>query len=85
MWVQVATGKDMKALAFDWRRYAKKAPALLGKREAYTAKWGETRRLLTGPFDSPRAAVKFVADLKTAGIESFTFTSEAGEEVTALK
>lgn len=84
-WVQVATGKDLAALGFDWRRFAKKAPALLGKREAYTAKWGESRRLLTGPFDTPKAAAKMVADLKAAGIDSFTFTSEVGEEVTALK
>jgi hypothetical protein len=85
MWVQVATGKDVKALAFDWRKFGKKAPALLGKRDAYTAKWGETRRLVTGPFDSAKEANKFVADLKKAGIDAFTFTSEAGEEVAPLK
>jgi hypothetical protein len=85
MWVQVATGKDVKALAFDWRKYGKKAPALLGKRDAYTAKWGETRRLVTGPFDSAKEANKFVADLKKAGIDAFTFTSDAGEEVAPLK
>ena len=85
VWVQVATGKDLKALAFDWRRFGKKAPELLAKRDAYTAKWGVSRRLVTGPFDSERAASKFVSDLKKAGIDSFTFTSEAGEEVTPLK
>ena len=85
MWVQVATGKDVKALAFDWRKFGKKAPALLGKRDAYTAKWGETRRLVTGPFDSAKAANAFVADLKKAGIDAFTFTSDAGEEVAPLK
>jgi hypothetical protein len=82
VWVQVATGKDKNALAFDWRRYGKKAPELLGKRDGYTAKWGESRRLVTGPFDSEKAAGKFVSDLKKAGIDSFTFTSDAGEEVT---
>jgi hypothetical protein len=85
VWVQVATGKDMKALAFDWRKFGKKAPELLARRDAYTAKWGETRRLVTGPFDSERAAAKFVADLKKAGIGAFTFTSEAGEDVAPLK
>lgn len=85
MWVQVATGKDVKALAFDWRKFGKKSPALLGKRDAYTAKWGETRRLVTGPFDSAKAASTFVADLKKAGIDAFTFTSEAGEDVAPLK
>ena len=85
MWVQVATGKDLKALAFDWRRFGKKAPELLAKRDGYTAKWGESRRLVTGPFDSEKAASKFVNELKKAGVDSFTFTSDAGEEVTPLK
>ena len=85
VWVQVATGKDVKALAFDWRKFGKQAPQLLGKRSAYTAKWGETRRLLTGPFDSAKAAIKFVTDLKAAGIGAFTFTSAEGEDVAALK
>lgn len=84
-WVQVATGRNVKALAFDWRRFGKKAPALLGKRDAFTAEWGQTRRLLTGPFDSDKAADKFVAELKKAGIDSFSFTSDEGEEVAPLK
>jgi hypothetical protein len=85
MWVQVATGKDLKALAFDWRKFGKKAPALLGKRDAFTAKWGVSQRLLTGPIDSAKAANKLVADLKAAGIDAFTFTSEVGEEVAPLR
>jgi Flp pilus assembly protein TadD len=85
VWVQVATGKDLKALAFDWRRFGKKAPELLAKRDGYTAKWGESRRLVTGPFDSEKAASKFVSDLKKAGVDAFTFTSELGEEVVPLK
>jgi hypothetical protein len=85
VWVQVATGKDVKALAFDWRKFAKKAPALLAKRDAYTAKWGETRRLVTGPFDSEKDAARFVGELKKAGLDAFTFTSDAGEDVAPLK
>ncbi len=83
--MQVATGKDVKALAFDWRRFARKAPDLLGKRDAFTAKWGVSRRLLTGPVDSAKAANKLVADLEAAGIDAFAFTSEAGEDVDPLK
>ena len=85
IWVQVATGKDLKALAFDWRRFGKKAPELLGKREAYTTKWGVSQRLLTGPVDSAKAANKLVADLKAAGIDAFAFTSEDGQEIAPLK
>jgi hypothetical protein len=85
VWVQVATGKDLKALAFDWRKFGRKAPELLGKRSAYTAEWGQTRRLVTGPVDSAKAANQLVADLKKAGIDAFVFTSEAGEDVAPLK
>ncbi|MBD3729709.1 MAG: SPOR domain-containing protein [Sphingomonadales bacterium] len=85
IWVQLATGKDTKALAFDWRRFTKKAPKLLEKRDAFTTPWGQANRLLTGPFDSAKAARDMVTKLKEAGIDSFTFTSAEGEEVSALK
>jgi Flp pilus assembly protein TadD len=84
-WAQVATGRDAKALAFDWRRLQRDAGALLAKRDAYTARWGQTRRLLTGPYKSEDEADKAVAALKKKGIDAFEFTSDEGEEVTPLK
>ena len=83
-WVQVATGQDTKAFRFDWRRIAGKSGGLLTGRDAYYAAWGQTNRLLTGPFDSEKAANEFVAKLKAAGVDSFRFASSAGEAVTAL-
>jgi hypothetical protein len=73
-WVQVATGRDLKAQA-----------ALFKGQQPYTAKWGQTNRLLTGPFPSASAAQDYVSKLKKAGVNSFTFTSDEGEEVSALK
>lgn len=84
-WVQVATGKDLKALAFDWRRFGRKAPDLLAKRTGFTTPWGESRRLLTGPFESDRAAQTFVTDLKAAGLDAFTFSSDEGQEIAPLR
>jgi tetratricopeptide (TPR) repeat protein len=84
-WVQVATGRDAKALAFDWRRLQREGGALLAKQTAYTAKWGQTRRLLTGPYKSEDEADKAVSALKKKGIDAFEFTSDEGQEVTALK
>ena len=89
VWVQVATGRDRKALAFDWRRISRKAPEILGAKaknpvKPYVASWGQTSRLLAGPFDSEKAAQAAVSSLKAEGIDSFTFTSSAGEEVTDL-
>ena len=83
-WVQVATGQDTSAFRFDWRRIARGADGLLDGRDAFYAPWGQTNRLLTGPFESEKAANDFVARLKAAGVDSFRFASAAGEAVTAL-
>ncbi|GAA0285129.1 hypothetical protein GCM10009127_28550 [Alteraurantiacibacter aestuarii] len=83
-WVQVATGQDLAAFRFDWRRLVRNADGLLDNRSAYRARWNQTNRLLTGPFDSARAAQEFVTALGNAGVDAFRFTSAEGEEVTAL-
>lgn len=84
-WAQVATGRNPKALAFDWRRLQREGGALLARRDAYTAKWGQTRRLLTGPYKTEEEADKAVSALKKKGIDAFEFTSDEGEEVVPLK
>lgn len=83
-WVQVATGRDLKALAFDWRRLQREGGALLAKHDPFTAKWGRTRRLLTGPYKSEAEADKAVSALKKKGLDAFEFTSDEGEEVAPL-
>ncbi|MGB7408477.1 MAG: SPOR domain-containing protein, partial [Pontixanthobacter sp.] len=80
-WVQVATGRDRDALAFDWRRISREAGDLLEGKDGFTARWGQTNRLLAGPFDNGRAASAAVNALKENGIDSFPFTSAQGEEV----
>lgn len=89
IWVQLATGRDTKALAFDWRRISRKSPDILGDKakpsvKPYTTSWGQTNRLLAGPFLNEKAAKTAVAALKAGGIDSFTFTSSAGQEVSEL-
>jgi len=84
IWVQVATGQDVAAFRFDWRRLVREADGLLASREPYRARWGQTNRLVTGPFATTREANAFVSDLGEKGIDAFRFTSTAGEEVVAL-
>jgi tetratricopeptide (TPR) repeat protein len=89
VWVQVATGRDRKALAFDWRRISRKSAEVLGEKakpavKPHIASWGQTNRLLAGPFANEKAARAAVSALKAEGIDSFTFTSSAGEEVSEL-
>ena len=84
-WVQVATGKDLAALKFDWRRISRKSAEVLGKTaKGHVTPWGESTRLLAGPYDSLKAAQDVVSKLKDSGQDSFTFTSPDGQEVTSL-
>lgn len=83
-WVQVATGQDISAFRFDWRRIVRSAGTLLEDADAFTAKWGQTNRLLTGPFDTASAAQDMVSALAAEGVDSFRFTSEEGEEIQSL-
>jgi hypothetical protein len=85
IWVQVATGRDKAALAFDWRRMTREAPKKLGGKTAYISAWGQTNRLLTGPFPSDAAANSFIAQLRGTDIDGpFVWTSPAGQVVDVL-
>lgn len=82
-WVQIATGREVAALAFDLRRL-RRTYAALADVEGWTTEWGATRRLLVGPFASAEKAKALQSDLRKAGADSFVWQSSAGEIVTAL-
>lgn len=85
IWVQVATGRNKSALAFDWKKMTREDEPVFRGRKPFTAGWGQTNRLLTGPFDSEKAADAYIAQLKKAGIPgAFTWTSPAGQAVDPL-
>lgn len=85
VWIQVATGRNKQALGFDWRRMTKDAAALFRARKPYVTAWGQTNRLLTGPFETEAAANAFLAQLRRADIDgAFLWTSPAGQVVDAL-
>lgn len=84
-WVQMATGRDIGALRFDWRRMMRRAPELLDGREAYTTRWGQANRLLTGPFASRDDARQLVRDLRRQGFDSFSYTSPEGEKIVIIQ
>jgi len=85
IWVQVATGRDKKALAHDWRKFLKDEAEAFKGRKGYTSPWGATNRLLTGPFDTEAAATQYIAKLKKAGVGgAFTWISPAGQVVDVL-
>lgn len=83
-WVQVATGRDTSALEFDWRRIKRTAGGVLDHAEPHIAAWGQTNRLVAGPFATAREADDMVKKLKDKDVDSFRFTSAQGEDVKAL-
>ncbi|WP_233999735.1 SPOR domain-containing protein [Porphyrobacter sp. TH134] len=85
VWVQVATGRKIDALAFDWRRISKEGGKTLASLKPHTARWGQTNRLVVGPVASRDKAEAMVRELKAKGLDSFLWLSDEGEEVQALK
>ncbi|MEM9084405.1 MAG: SPOR domain-containing protein [Pseudomonadota bacterium] len=85
IWVQVATGRDVEALGFDWRRLARTAPSELGEFVPHTVRWGLTNRLLAGPVDTNDEARDLINALQKKGIDTFRYTSPEGQEIQVLK
>ena len=84
IWVQVATGRDLRALAFDWRRFERQAPDLLGDFEPHVTPWGQANRLLAGPLDNASEARNLINALAELGISTFAYTSPEGTEIQRL-
>jgi Flp pilus assembly protein TadD len=85
IWVQVATGRNVKALGFDWRRITKEGGAPLARLKPHTVRWGEAHRLLAGPVDSRDKAQALVRELKAKGLDTFLYVSPEGEEIQVVK
>ncbi len=85
IWVQVATGRDTSALGYDWRRISRSAADACRGKKPWISAWGQTNRLLVGPFESEAATNVFMAQLRRADVTgSFVWTSPAGQVVDAL-
>jgi len=85
IWVQLGVGRDKKALAYDWRKYARQSAELFKGRKGQVSDMGATNRLLVGPFESAKAANAFVGDARKAGFDgAYVWTSPAGQVVDPL-
>jgi tetratricopeptide (TPR) repeat protein len=85
IWVQVATGRDKAALASDWRRMSRSAAEVFRGKKPSVSVWGQTKRLLAGPFESTAAANSFITQLRRADVDgAFVWSSPAGQVVDAL-
>jgi len=84
IWVQIGVGRDKGALAFDWRKHQRTDAELFKAKKAWTTPWGQTNRLLVGPFESQAAAQAFLKSLRKEEVDAFVWTSPAGQAVDAL-
>lgn len=85
IWVQLAASRNKPGLRDDFRRFSRQEPELFKGRKGFTSAWGLATRLLTGPFDTEKAAAAYVAQLKKAGFDGvFAWTSPAGQVVDPL-
>jgi Flp pilus assembly protein TadD len=84
IWVQLATGRDVTALGFDWRRFARQAPELLEGFAPHVTPWGEANRLLAGPLEDRAAARRLINALAEKGIETFSYTNPEGTQIQTL-
>jgi len=85
IWVQLEVGRDKAALAYDWRRMIRENAKVFHGKTPSISDWGQTNRMLTGPFESEAEANAFIAQLRRADIDgAFVWTSPAGQVVDAL-
>ncbi len=84
IWVQIAAGKNVDALAFDLRRLRKTYSDSIADQSGWTAEWGQTNRLLVGPFKKIDAAKDVVSKISKSGGDAFVWQSDAGEEVAKI-
>lgn len=84
IWVQLGVGRDKGALGFDWRKLGKAQAELFKGRKAWTSPWGQTNRLLVGPFETQAAASAFLREARKKDGDAFVWTSPAGQAVDAL-
>lgn len=84
IWVQVAGGANDAALVMAWNTMKGRAPAAFKGKQGWTTPLRATHRVLAGPFKTDDDARAFVNLLAKSGVQSFTFTSEAGQKITKL-
>ena len=85
IWIQLATGRDKAALGYDFRRISREAETAFKNKRSFVSNWGQTNRLLTGPFETEAAANAFLGQLRRANVNgAFVWTSPTGQVVDAL-
>lgn len=84
IWLQLGIGQDRSLLRGDWRLKYRKFDAIKDKGPFVTS-WGQTNRLLAGPFDSQSDAREALNALAAEDVDAFVWTSAEGQEIDELR
>ena len=84
IWVQVATGSNVRGLTMTWRKIRDANEKLLKPYGGYSVPFRATNRILAGPVRSAADARALVTALGKAGVSASSYTSEVGQEILKL-
>ncbi len=84
VWVQLATSPDRNLMGSEWRRLGRLADEALRGKRGYVTPWRSNFRLLTGPFETERAAQQFLNELGREDVQGFVWTSAVGQVIDGL-
>jgi Flp pilus assembly protein TadD len=84
LWLQLASGSDVDALASRFRRLKAKAPEVFDGIKPYVARSGDGARLVVGPFRGTSDAENFAQDLETLGVSPMKWTNSQADRIAPL-
>ena len=84
LWLELASGSDVDALASRFRRLKAKAPDLFEDIKPYVARSSDGARLVVGPFRGPSDAEIFAEDLETIGVSPMKWTNSQADRIAPL-
>ncbi len=84
LWLQLASGSDVDALASRFRRLKNMNPELFEGITPYVSRSADGARLLIGPFRGRSDASIFADDLQTVGVEPMQWTNSQADRIAPL-
>ena len=84
VWLQLASGPNANALQGEFRRMKSDNSDLFDGISGYVARSPDRARLVIGPFRGPSDAKIFAEDLHSVGINSFSWTNSANDQIVPL-
>jgi tetratricopeptide (TPR) repeat protein len=84
LWLELASGTDVDALAGRFRAFKSRDPDLFAGLRPYVARSADGARLLIGPFRGPSDAQMLSEDLETIGINASKWSNSQSDRIAAL-